>query len=497
MKLTHATNHGIADTVLDEVITKFEQTFPERIQSYYLMGSYAEGVVTPTSDLDLVVLFHGNVTSDETERAMALGEQCAQDSPIRLDIELADCNLTVRQRVYFKQTAQLLYGQDVGNEVTLPPVADYLHYVTWGPYRFFVQIMRNCEVVSYPLRYPDPNDEFYGYAKVQMMDWYAPETKQGLKELVTSATRTARTVIALQGGHYSGSQEETLRLYRQYINDDWIVYLDGLYKQCKVAWRYEVPTDNADREQLRFLCSRTLDYENSYFARYRRYLLGLLQEQDIDIQIFAAEQLQKTVYMDVETEARLCDVDSTGQPALQKAIEQALSQIEEHRRVQRIHPATHPDGLIVRSMVQTDIGAIAKAFEHMNKSGEQYQRYYAENQGGTRLTLVALLDGNVVGYTNVIWQPNDDYFRENNLPEINDMNTVAWMRRRGIGTAMINAAEEAVHQRGYSAVGIGVGSTEDYAIAQRLYPQLGYRYNRQGFVPDPWGGGWSLSKELG
>lgn len=56
------------------------------------------------------------------------------------------------------------------------------------------------------------------------------------------------------------------------------MYLDGLYKQCKVVWRYEVPTDNADREQLRFLCMRTLDFENAYFARYRRYLLGLLQE---------------------------------------------------------------------------------------------------------------------------------------------------------------------------------------------------------------------------
>lgn len=140
MKLAHSTN-DIADTILDEVVTKFEQTFPERIWSYYLMGSYAEGVVTPTSDLDLVVLFRGNMTSDETKQAIALGEQCAQDSLIRLDIELAGRNLTVRQRVYFKQTARVIYGQDVRNEVKLPPIADYLRYVTWGPYRFFVQIL--------------------------------------------------------------------------------------------------------------------------------------------------------------------------------------------------------------------------------------------------------------------------------------------------------------------------------------------------------------------
>lgn len=56
--------------------------------------------------------------------------------------------------------------------------------------------------------------------------------------------------------------------------------------------------------------------------------------------------------MDVETEARLYDVDSTEQPALQNAVDQALSRIEKHRRMKRNHPVTHPDGLIVRPMVQ-------------------------------------------------------------------------------------------------------------------------------------------------
>ena len=142
----------------------------------------------------------------------------------------------------------------------------------------------------------------------------------------------------------------------------------------------------------------------------------------------------------------------------------------------------------IRQMRQDDAPALATAFADMNKTLAQYERYWQENVAGSRVTFVALLDGAVVGYTNVIWEPEYAPFRQRGIPAINDMNTVAGLRRQGIGTRMILAAEGLVRRAGKPVIGIGVGVTPDYAIAQRLYPRLGYVPDGAGVQPDEWGG---------
>lgn len=139
-------------------------------------------------------------------------------------------------------------------------------------------------------------------------------------------------------------------------------------------------------------------------------------------------------------------------------------------------------------MQPADAPALAAAFADMNKTQAQYERYWQENVAGSRVTLVAWLDGAVVGYTNVIWAPAYAAFRARDIPEINDMNTVTGLREQGIGTRMIQAAEELVAAAGKPVIGIGVGVTPDYAIAQRLYPRLGYVSDGAGVQPDEWGG---------
>jgi GNAT superfamily N-acetyltransferase len=152
--------------------------------------------------------------------------------------------------------------------------------------------------------------------------------------------------------------------------------------------------------------------------------------------------------------------------------------------------------LKIRQMQADDPPALAVAFADMNKTQKQYERYWQENADGKRVTLVAFLGGRVAGYTNVIWEPDYEAFRQHGIPEINDMNTVTHLRRNGIGTRMIEAAEELVRQAGRRVIGIGVGVTPDYAIAQRLYPKLGYVPDGTGVHPDKWGGCMYSTKNL-
>lgn len=107
-----------------------------------------------------------------------------------------------------------------------------------------------------------------------------------------------------------------------------------------------------------------------------------------------------------------------------------------------------------------------------------------------------MLNGVVVGYANVIWEPDYEPFRRQGIPEIDDMNTVTSLRKNGIGTRMIAAAERVVREKGLPVIGIGVGVTPNYAIAQSLYPKLGYVPDGTGVHEDEWSGCRYSTKKL-
>jgi len=104
------------------------------------------------------------------------------------------------------------------------------------------------------------------------------------------------------------------------------------------------------------------------------------------------------------------------------------------------------------------------------------------------VTLVAQLGANVVGSVNGIWEPDYEPFRKQRIPLIHDMITVTNLRKNGIGTRMIAAIEDLVWRSGRRAIGIGVGITPDYVIAQSLYSKLGYVLDGTEVHEDQWGG---------
>ncbi|MDP9315597.1 MAG: GNAT family N-acetyltransferase [Chloroflexota bacterium] len=142
---------------------------------------------------------------------------------------------------------------------------------------------------------------------------------------------------------------------------------------------------------------------------------------------------------------------------------------------------------VIRKMMANDVDSIARAFAHWKKRREQYERYWKENEEGKRVTLVAVSGEHVVGYTNIIWQPDYPPFQAAGIPEINDLNVLAEFQKQGIGTALITEAEQIALQHGHNVMGIGFGLTANYGAAQRLYPQLGYIPDGKGVHPTAWG----------
>ncbi len=81
--------------------------------------------------------------------------------------------------------------------------------------------------------------------------------------------------------------------------------------------------------------------------------------------------------------------------------------------------------------------------------------------------------GEFAGYVTLDWRSPYPPFRGAGIPEVHDLNVLPRFQRRGLGAALVRAAEDAARQRA-DVVGIGVGLGPDYGAAQRLYVRLGY-----------------------
>ncbi len=139
-------------------------------------------------------------------------------------------------------------------------------------------------------------------------------------------------------------------------------------------------------------------------------------------------------------------------------------------------------GASIALMTESDTAAIARVFERWHKTARQYEDYCVQQRRGERAVLVARLAGEVVGYVTLQTMSGYAGFREQGIPEIADLNVINEHQRKGIGSALVYAAERMARQRGYAAVGIGVEQSPAYVAANRLYPQLGFEPDGRGIT---------------
>ena len=138
----------------------------------------------------------------------------------------------------------------------------------------------------------------------------------------------------------------------------------------------------------------------------------------------------------------------------------------------------------IRLLESKDIPQITKAFKELgwNKPQSQYESYWLEQELKIRHVYVAFIEDQFAGYLTICWKSGYEPFYEKNIPEITDFNVLPKFRRMGIGTQLMDKAENNIAEVS-SIAGIGVGMTPDYGAAQRLYILRGY-------IPDGLGLHW-------
>ena len=133
--------------------------------------------------------------------------------------------------------------------------------------------------------------------------------------------------------------------------------------------------------------------------------------------------------------------------------------------------------LAIRKMFFDDIERLSHAFIQQGWPGrrEILKNYFLEQEAGERQVLVAVVGTFLAAYITVIPSAKQGSFA-GLYSELTDFNVFESFKRQGIGTALLDKAEQ-VGQNYSDVVSLGVGLHKGYGPAQRLYV-------RRGYIPD-------------
>ena len=131
--------------------------------------------------------------------------------------------------------------------------------------------------------------------------------------------------------------------------------------------------------------------------------------------------------------------------------------------------------ILIRNLQQKDIQIITdeEIAQGWHATTEKYEMRFRHQAEGKAIALVAEYKGNVAGYINVYPDSQWGAFAHKGYPEIMDFGVLEKYRRNGIGSRLMDIAEQVASA--YSdVVYLGVGLHSGYGSAQRMYVKRGY-----------------------
>jgi hypothetical protein len=275
VRLTNSMQDASIDNALCAIITQLNTHFPDRIHSYYVEGSYADNSHITTSDIDVVVVFKGDfVDKQEATEATAVALRSVAPYAFELDVEIRNEQTLARGvSPNFKMGSVLLYGPDIRPQFPLVSLIEWtrdrMHTSHWRTGHLF----NRGGVITYPLDYPDPRAEFYGY---DARKWRLPDGQEVncTRDLIRLVGWSATAIIAFKAGRYVARKSDCHKIYQEYFQDEWGQLLQDIYEQCRGRWNYLILEGREERKMLRSICERTLAFEKHFLSVYAEFLLA-------------------------------------------------------------------------------------------------------------------------------------------------------------------------------------------------------------------------------
>jgi len=131
--------------------------------------------------------------------------------------------------------------------------------------------------------------------------------------------------------------------------------------------------------------------------------------------------------------------------------------------------------ILIRNMVKSDAQIITdeEIAQGWHQNVEKYETRFIEQTQGKVIALVAEYKGNIAGYINIYPDSKWGSFANQGYPEIVDFGVFVKYRNNGIGSKLMDIAEEIAAEYA-DMVYLGVGLHSGYGSAQRMYVKRGY-----------------------
>ena len=131
--------------------------------------------------------------------------------------------------------------------------------------------------------------------------------------------------------------------------------------------------------------------------------------------------------------------------------------------------------LVIRDMEEADAQVFCEEFtaQGWHPDPAVYRRRLKDRAEGECAALTAVYRGHPAGYVYLYRTVHAGPFRGKGIPIIVDFNVLQKYQRKGIGTRLMDAAEQIAGQYA-DAVCLGVGLHDGYGSAQRMYVKRGY-----------------------
>jgi predicted nucleotidyltransferase len=196
-ELSASTNNSQIDLLLQSLVGIYQAVFSERVRCLYVVGSFSDGSAVPGSDLDVGVVFKEPLTDEQLVQFRQINQFLAQISLVRLDCGTVNPQRFTHGIPAGLKAALVVYGEKVFDGLPLEPIERALRRGMSNTFHSLYILRQRDERLVYPLKYPDPAGEFYGYER-----WgtylgervFAP----GVRSLVTSVTLIASCLVMLQ-----------------------------------------------------------------------------------------------------------------------------------------------------------------------------------------------------------------------------------------------------------------------------------------------------------
>ncbi len=327
IELLYATGHAKIDEIIRGAVELTELLVPGRVRAYHLLGSYANGSAITSSDLDIAVIFKGEMQPTDRAYLQQVYDCCWRMSSVSLDI-VPYSEVDLQQRgVQWLLNSPLLYGANICDTIPQLPMTTYVRNFMHTPWRFFMRSRQQLDVITFPLDHPDPAGAWLGYdrRRTRALDG---RDALGTHELITCTFWPASALILRQCGVFTHGKHDVVQQYRACIKDEWRDVLAALYQKCRIEWQYFIPDSAADQQLLRDLCQQALAFHNHFLRIYQDFLLTELQSDDADAQLLAAQRLGEILYPEQPVVDALNQLVPADNAALAAAIQTTLQRFD-------------------------------------------------------------------------------------------------------------------------------------------------------------------------